>query len=233
MGKKEKEKTEFTLIFEKFLKTYPEFSDISEIARRNSRAMGRPGEGRIWIMGGFVYRPIIKSIYPELKVSEPSQIDIDFLIERGPASQDLYVPKGWDKKITESGYLYLEKEKIRIDLNYLFSFHSIITRHIRPRFKYFFTGTPLDIQSIAYDLTDKNVGVKGQRGIEAIKNKIVRINNLEEAKFEALKRGIGLEDLVIQKAKELDFNYDLTPIYQPPTPKENHGENGQKIPIKE
>ena len=47
----------------------------------------------------------------------------------------------------------------------------------------------MDIQSIAYDLTDKNVGVSGWRGIDAIKRKLVRINNLEEAKFEARNRG--------------------------------------------
>jgi len=207
MQQDKKEKSEFTEIFEQFLKNYPEFSEISEIARRNSRAMGRRGHGRIWIIGGFVYRPIIKSLYGE--IPEPSQVDVDLLIQRGPASQDLFIPKGWSPSITEAGYLYLDKGKIRIDLNYLYSFHSIISRHTKPSFRHFFTGTPMDIQSLAYDLTDKDVGVIGKRGIEAIKNRTVRINNFEEAMFEAQKRGTSIEDLVKQKATELCFSPDL------------------------
>ena len=224
MSQDKKEKSEFTVIFEQFLKNYPEFSEISEIVRRNSRAMGRRGHGKIWIIGGFVYRPIIRHLYGEIygEIPEPSQIDVDFLIQRGPASQDLYIPKGWTPSITEAGYLYLDKGKIRIDLNYLYSFHSITSRHTRPSFRHFFTGTPLDIQSIAYDLTDKNVGVIGKRGIEAIKNRTVRINNFEEAMFEAQKREISIEDLVTQKAKELCFNPNFIPIYKAPTPKESH-----------
>ncbi len=235
MPQDRKEKSEFTEIFEQFLKAYPNFSEISEIARRNSRAMGRGGQSRIWIIGGFVYRPIIRHLYGE--IPEPPQIDIDFLIERGPASQDRYKPKGWDDKITEAGYFYLEKEKMRLDLNYLYSFHSITSRlFARPRFRHFFTGTPMDIQSIAYDLTDKNVGVIGKRGIDAIKARTVRINNFDEANFEAEKRGISIEELVKKKAEELCFSYNLEPIipsggYKPQTKKENHDQktsaNGQ------
>ncbi len=221
-----KEKSEFTEIFEQFLKTYPDFPEISEIARRNSRGMGRRGSGRVWIIGGFIYRPIIKKLYGE--IPELSQIDIDFLIERGPAKEDLYIPKGWEPKITNSGYPYLEKEKIRIDLNYLFSFHSIIRRSLRPRFKHFFTGTPLDIQSIAYDLTDKNIGVIGKHGIDAIKRRIVKVNNLEEAKFEAEKRGTSVEELVTQKAKELGFEADLAQPFSI-KPRESYQEVARRL----
>ncbi|MDP3992078.1 MAG: hypothetical protein Q8P79_01050 [Nanoarchaeota archaeon] len=217
MGKKE----EYTEIFEAFLKGYPEFPEILDIAKRNARGHGKSQHGRIWVIGGFIYRPIIKSIYPELKVSEQSQIDIDFLIERSPPERDLYLPEDWSPKITEYGNLYLVKGNMRIDLNYLRNFHSITRRSLRPRFKHFFTGTPMDIQSIAYDLTDKNIGVIGETGIKAIKRKIVRINNLEEAQYEvenikeALKKEFTIEDLVRQKAKELDFGHDLTQMGNP------------------
>jgi len=200
MTQKEKVKSEFTLVFERFLRESPEFPEVFDIVKRNS-------QGRIWIIGGFVYRNIIRNIYGELPT--PIEIDIDFLIERSSKKRDLYAPSGWDLKITDYGNPYLLRGKTRIDLNYLFSFHSIHARKLRPKFKHFFTGTPMDIQSIAYDLTDKSVGVHGWRGINAIKRKIVRINNLEEAKFEVKNKGISIEDLVSQKAEELNFNYEL------------------------
>lgn len=223
MVKSEREESEFTEIFERFLKDYQEWPEILEIAKKNSYNLGR--EGKIWIIGGFVYRPIIKELHGE--IPEPSQTDIDFLIERGSASEEVYAPKGWDVKRTEAGYFYLEKGNIRIDPNYLYSFHSIISRHTIPEMQHFFPGTPLDIQSIAYDITDRNVGVIGRRGIEAILGKIVRVNNLEEAIFEAEKRKISVEDLVKQKSKELNFGYDLTRIHQIPDINENHKKNGK------
>ena len=180
MIQKEKEKSEFTVVFEKFLKESSEFSEVFDIVKRNS-------QGRIWIIGGFVYRNIIRNIYGEIPT--PPEIDIDFLIEKSSKNRNLYAPEGWDLKITDYGNPYLLRGKTRIDLNYLFSFHSINARKLGQKFKHFFTGTPMDIQSIAYDLTDKNVGVSGWRGIDAIKRKLVRINNLEEAKFEARNRG--------------------------------------------
>ncbi|MDP3992227.1 MAG: hypothetical protein Q8P79_01825 [Nanoarchaeota archaeon] len=221
----------FTEIFEEFLKTHQEFQEVFEIAKRNSRGRGKRQHGRIWVIGGFVYRPIIKSIYPELKVSEPSQIDIDFLIERSPPERDLYLPEDWNPKITEYGNLYLVKDNMRIDLNYLRNFHSIIRRGLKPEFGHFFTGTPMDVQSIAYDLTDKSAGVTGKIGIEAIRDRIVRINNLEEAQYEArnisesLKKDFTIEDLVMQKAKELDFGYDRTQMGNPG----NHPPDGLEV----
>lgn len=207
MGRKE----EYTEAFEQFLKSHQEYEEIFEVAKRNSRGRGRRPHGRVRIIGGFVYRPIISNIYGP--IPEPPEIDIDFLIEKSPAKRDLYIPKGWDPKITDYGNLYLVKGNIRIDLNYLRNFHSIIRRKLEPRFRHFFTGTPIDIQSISYDLTEK-LGVIGEIGIEAIKNKIVRINNLEEAQYQAknvsesLKKDFTVEDLVRQKAKELNFSYD-------------------------
>ena len=206
----------FTGIFEDFLKTHREFQEVFEIAKRNSSGYGRRSHGRIWIIGGFVYRPIIKSLYGE--IPEPLEIDIDFLIERSPKKRDLYLPDEWGPKITDYGNLYLVKGNTRIDLNYLKNFHSIIARRLQPEFGHFFTGTPMGVQAIAYDLTDKSAGVRGKIGIEALRDRIVRVNNLEEASYEAQneserqKKVITVGDLVKEKAKELHFGYDITQI---------------------
>lgn len=211
-----KEKSEFTKMFEQFLENYEDWSEVLDIIRKNSYDIGR--EGRIWIIGGFVYRPIIKALYGGVR--KPFQVDIDFLIERGLASEKIEVPKGWEVKRTEyTGYTYLEKKDgtIRIDPNPLGSFHSIVSvaksMNSAPDFEHFFKATPLNIQAIAYDITtdkDKIIGgVIGEKGIEAIKNRIVKINNLEEAKFEAERRKMSLEDFVKTKAAELNFSWEL------------------------
>ncbi|HKZ33724.1 MAG TPA: hypothetical protein VJ142_00600 [Candidatus Nanoarchaeia archaeon] len=226
-----KKKSQFTEIFEEYLDNFPEWSEISEIARRNSYDMGR--QSRIWIIGGFVYRPIIKTLHRDIR--EPPQIDVDLLIERGTASEEIYAPKGWEIKRTQSGFFYLEKGNVRIDPNYLYSFHSISSVATAmgslPQFRHFFKATPMDIQSIAYDLTNKEVGVIGKRGIESIRNMIVRINYMEEAQFESQKRGLSLEDFVKEKAEELGFSYDLTPIYSAPVPKETNGKTSDNTGI--
>lgn len=198
-----KEKSEFTRIFEKFLKQSPIFPEILGIATRNS-------QGRIWIIGGFVYRPIIRHLYGE--IPEPEIVDIDFMLEKQAEERDLYAPEGWDLKLTDYANPYLVKGKTRIDLNYLRNFHSIITRKLEPEMEHFFTGTPLDIQSIAYDFSEKKV--IGQQGIDAIKRRLVKINNLEEAEYDAQIKKVSLEEFVIKKAKELGFQYDLTLLNQ-------------------
>lgn len=207
MTYKNGELTRYSSILEDFLRDSGEFHEAHDIARRNSR-------GRIWLIGGFLYRNVIKAIYEGIK--GPELIDIDFLMENTTKEKDVYVPSGWNLKVSEhygNNYLMREDGKVRIDLNFLPSFHPIISRKLRPRLIHFFTTTPLDIQSIAYDLTDKKIGITGERGIKAIKRRVVRINNLEEAKFVAREiMGITIEDLVKRKAEELGFKYDTTPM---------------------
>jgi len=203
VAQKERERLEYTEVFEKFLKKYSDFPEIFNIAERNSR-------GKIWIIGGFVYRNIIRNIYGEIR--EPEVIDIDFMLEKQAEGRHLYAREGWDLKLTDYGNPYLVKENTRIDLNYLHNFHSIQARKLSPKFRHFFTGTPLNIQSIAYDFSETKV--IGWRGIDAIKRRLVKINNLEEAKYDAKIKRVGLEEFVIKKAKELGFGYAVMLVNQ-------------------
>ena len=198
-SKYNKERLEFTEIFKKFLKASSEFPEIFDIAQRNS-------QGRIWIIGGFIYRNIIRKIYGE--IPDQKTVDVDFLIEEKPEQGHLYLPEEWHPKMTDYGNLYLTKDNVRIDLNFLFNFHSILARNLRPRISHFFTGTPLNIQSIAYDFSKKEV--TGWLGVNSIRRKTVKVNNSNEARYEAQKRGISIEDLVKEKANELNFNFNLT-----------------------
>lgn len=193
-----------TTLFERSLIDYP-FDDFLRIADKHS-------EGRIWIIGGFVYRNIIKELYKT--PYEKGPIDIDFLVEnhaRKPIRQ-----RGWKHRITNTGDLsFTKRNKYRIDINSLVNFHSITSRNLPQEIQNFYTGTPLDIQSISYDPVKRIV--EGNIGIEAIKNERIEINNILEAQWETnrisekLKRDFSVNDLVRRKADELGFDYILPP----------------------
>ena len=189
-----------TEIFRDYVGGSPEFEDALNIAKKNST-------GKIWVIGSFVYRNIIKEIYRR-RLQRLSEIDIDFLVE-DKSEERMYIPRGWELRMT--GYLnpyFSQKEKkIRVDLNFLPNMHSILTRNLEPILKHFLTGTPLTIQSLAYDCNKKIIF--GNIGKSSIEQRKVKINNLGEAGFEANKRGITLGELVKEKADELKFNYVL------------------------
>jgi len=171
-----------------------------DLAKQNA------GPGKIWVMGGFVYRNVLRTaaVCPTF----PEQLDVDFLIERIPEG-DLVVPEEWSQKITRDyGNLSFSRGDLKIDLNYLQNFRSILVRNLAPTLENFFTGTPLDVQSIVYDPLER--AVQGEIGIRSLLEKSVRINNIQEAKYEAEKKGLTLRELVMRKANEISFGYDLT-----------------------
>lgn len=199
-----------TALFESSLVDYP-FDDFLRIAEKHS-------EGRIWIIGGFVYRNIIKEFYGR-PYEEP--IDIDFLVEEHKTKTKC--PEGWVDGRTTIGDLSFSKgNKYRIDLNGLVNFHSISSNSLSPEIQDFYTYNPLNIQAISYDC-DRMI-VEGEEAIEAIKNQRVEVNYIKEALWEAdrISKKIGkpfsVNDLVRRKADELGFNYTLPPgfDYEPP-----------------
>ena len=198
VSKKEAQR-KFTSAFRKTLKENNEIPEILDIARRNS-------QGRVWIIGGFVYRGIIEKIYGHLPPVQGT--DVDFLLEFNPKGDLVYIPEGWTQKTTGYNNIRLVRGETEIDLNYLGSFHSIQARGFPADIKHFFTGTPLNVQSIAYELTQQQV--IGPEGIKAIRKKFVKINNLKEAEYELQGTGKGIDDLVIEKAAtELNFIPDI------------------------
>lgn len=188
----------FTKIFEDFIIDLPELLESSKIIRRNS-------QGNMWLIGSFLYRNLIERLY-NVKLSELEEIDIDFLVE-GLSEERMYIPKEWELRMTSYGNPFFVKGRYRIDLNYLFNMHSILIRNLEPRIENFLSGNPLTVQSIAYDFSEEKV--IGDIGMDAIENRVVKVNYLLEAEFEAKKRGISIGELVKQKAEELGFDYVL------------------------
>lgn len=191
-----------TALFERSLVDYP-FDEFLDIAKHHS-------EGRIWIIGGFVYRNIIKEHYGTPYEKRP--IDIDFLVEE--YAEDITRPKGWELGSTSVGDLSFSKgDEYEIALNGLVNFHSITSRDFPEEIQSFYSGTPLNIQSISYDCEERVV--EGEFGIDAIERRVIEVNYIKEAQWEAerISKKIGkpfsVNDLIRRKADELRFEYKL------------------------
>lgn len=209
---------DYTRLFRRSLGEYP-FDDFLDVVKKVHP------EGKIWIIGGFVYRNIIEQLskldeFKEFYNAPPekSPVDIDFLLEN-------FVPhiewiRGWEaRRTTSKDLFYLSwDKKYRIDLNELHDFNSITVRNtLRKRegkralpynFDSFLTGTPLNIQSIAYDCEERII--KGRRGIEAIEKRIIKANEEypEVTEYESRRKRISVDTLVRNKVEDLGFFYE-------------------------
>ena len=185
---------DYTESFLRVANTYPEFKEAINIVNANS-------EGNMWLIGGFVCRCIIQDLY---KIPMSKDVDLDFIVEK-PAQ--IKLPLGWEKKENSYGNPKFVGPNYEIDYIPLNSVHSIIRRNLKPTIENFLSGTPLNIQSIIYDVTNNKV--MGDIGIKSIREKFIAVNDIEQAKHRAQKKGVNVSDLVLDIAKQFDF----VPVY--------------------
>jgi len=178
--------------FKVFLKN-PSFQEVLELVKMNS-------EGKIWVIGGYVYKNIASALYS----TSPYEYDIDFIVEK--RKDELAAVLGWDLKINRYGSKnYIRKEN-------KMSFTELgkavrVSGALNPTIDDFLRETPLNIQSIAYDIEQHSL--IGEIGIEALQSKIVKVNNLPQAKFYAHRKENTLEQILQEKAQELGFEVNL------------------------
>lgn len=180
---------DITEVFLKFALQRQEFQEAIDLVKANS-------EGNAWLIGGYVCRGIIQELYG-VPIGD---YDFDFFVE---GAREIRVPDGWEQRINSYGNPKLIGPHYEIDYVPLKSIHSIVRRGLEPTIDNFLTGAPLTIQSIAYDIDNQKV--IGEAGILAIKNREVGINNLEQAKHRAAKKGVILEELVAGVAAQFNF----------------------------
>jgi hypothetical protein len=182
----------FTEVFLRFASQKPEFREAVDLVQQNS-------EGNVWLVGGYVCRGIIQELY-----SIPmGDYDFDFVVEM---EKEIVLPESWKKKVNSYGNPKLVGLDYEIDYIPLNNIHSIQRRGLKPTIENFLSGTPLTIQSIAYDVA--NGEVIGEAGMKAIEMRTVAINNPEQAQHRAQLKGKTIEELVIEIAAQFDF----TPI---------------------
>ncbi|MBI2635324.1 MAG: hypothetical protein HYW79_02155 [Parcubacteria group bacterium] len=177
-----------------FLETVKDESDFYEVLN----ILKKITLGNIWLIGGFVYRNIARGLYG---TSKPS-VDLDFIVEK--VNQNLTFPLGWTNAHNRYGNpKFIRTDGLAVDFVPLNNISSILRRKVEPTIYNFLTGTPLTIQSIAYDV--KNNRVIGSIGIKALQSKTISINDAEQAKIYANKKERAIEEIIQEKAKELGF----------------------------
>jgi hypothetical protein len=183
------ETVDFTSAFLRATVDSPEFRQASTIINACS-------QGRKWLIGGFVFRNIARVLY-----GVPCQgIDLDFIVEE---PQTLACPPSWRVSQNSYGNPKLIGPNFNIDFIPLTNISFIKQRKLSPTFENFLTGTPLTVQSIAYDMVERRV--VGNIGITALSSRTVAINNQEQAELSAQLRGVTVKQLVDRMATSLSF----------------------------
>jgi len=176
--------------FEPYIKD-PVFLEVLDLVKQNSK-------GKIWIIGGFIYRNLASALYG----GEVYNYDIDFIVEE--RNDILKEAVGWQIHTNNYGSQNYVREGNKMSF-------TDIRKAIRvsglknPTIEQFIEETPFNIQSIAYDLEDNKL--IGEKGIEAVLSKTIKINNKEQAEFYAKRKSGDLTEIIKEKAKELNFNY--------------------------
>ena len=159
--------------------------------------------GKIWLVGGFLYKNIASSLYS----SQKSTKDFDLVVEE--AKSNLLLPEGW--KITTNHFdgIKFVNGKKKIDFMPLANLYYIKNNHLSHCINNFLEGGGLNIHCLAYDILGEKV--VGDVGIKALEDKVISAYNLEMLEYGARLYGKTSNEVIRQKAKELGFKAQLIP----------------------
>jgi hypothetical protein len=186
---------DYSQLFTRFVSDSSYFLQAIEIARANSG-------GNIWIIGGFVFRNLAAALYSGVEYHS----DID-LVSDIALNTELRCPIGWSMRKNSYGTPKFERGDYSIDLSSLVGWSSIERRKLRSSITNALSGTPLTVQSIAYDVQRQQI--LGEIGINAVVSRTVAVNNREQAEIYAERKKKPLRQIISEKAQALGF----TPIY--------------------
>lgn len=156
------------------------------------------------MIGGYISRNLANILYGS---GNPEEADYDLIVEH--LNDEIALPKGWECLQNSFGNpkIVHKQSKTEIDLVPLTNIHSIKSRDLSPTIDNFLKGTPLNIQSLCYEIdTAKLVG---EAGIKALETKTISIHNRDAAEHRAKMKSITPEDLATEVAKSFSFKVEL------------------------
>ena len=186
-------------LFQAAVRNDRRFAEAVKIARKNHPSS-------IWLIGGFLYRTLAIELHGSPALAP--EVDFDFLVDAPTAS--LFVPQacqGWEIVRNEYGNPKYRQGSFQIDFVPLPSVAHIIRRKVDPTIRNFLTGTPLTIQSLAYDVLGGQI--TGPIGIKALFGGKIEVNDPASAAFYSLKKKKPISQIIQEKAEELNF----TPVH--------------------
>ena len=173
------------------------FKEALSIVEQNT------ADGRIWLIGGFLYKTLANYLYG---TSKPSK-DFDFIIEC--PNQQIVLPENWRLSKSRFGNSKFAKtdKSLEIDFVPLSRVHGIIKRRIPPSIQNYLSGVPLSIHYLAYET--KSGILEGDVGLASLEQKFVRLHNLEMAEDAARLYNTTVNEMITKKARELGFRAEL------------------------
>lgn len=171
----------------------PRFREAIDIASQNSR-------GRIWLIGGFLYKSLIKTVYG---FDVPAK-DFDFVVENVRGKLDL--PEGWTSRTNRFGNPELNGTA-QIDLIPLGNILYLRKKGLDPTIANYISSVNLNICAMAFDLRNEEIINGG--GIEALEEMVIGVHNLEMAEISAKMYNTGVNEMIRKKAGELHFQARL------------------------
>lgn len=190
----------YSQIVTNYLNTDRGFSEVKEILGNNIK-------GDTWIVGGKVFRPIIKELY-NIPFSE--DFDFDLITENQIDPSIFKLSKGWGITKTGLGEPRIINGSKQIDL--IFLDHSVNPyvgvdlEKLSPieKLNSYFSKVPLNIQMIAFDIRKRKI--IGKDGIAAIEKRELKVNCIEECIQFCKRRKISIRKFLDTKVTGDIFN---------------------------
>jgi len=170
------------------------FREALGIVNANSR-------GKIWLIGGFLYKTLIKKIYG----TDIPYKDFDFIVERGRGKLEL--PEGWSYRINRFGNPELSSEDNCVDLIPLENILYLRKKGIKPSMDNLLASVNFSVFALAFDLREEKVIDGG--GVSALEEKVVRVHNLEAAMLSAEIYRTPINEMLRIRAEELGFTAEF------------------------
>lgn len=176
------------------------FQEAFSIARENS------GKGNMWVIGGLVYRNIVNGLYGK---RGDEVYDFDFIVENPVSFEQIKLPDVWEIIRTGLGEPRFVNGQKQIDLVALDNsinppeLKDLPKMNTEEKLESYFRHVPLNIQALAYDVEKKKV--VGNVGIQAINDKKIQVNNLDECISFCKRRKISIREFINRKINASGF----------------------------
>jgi hypothetical protein len=165
------------------------------------RIVGENSLGKIWLIGGFLYKNIASALYG----SKKSTKDFDLIVEE--AKGDLVLPEGWRRTSNHFNGIKFVNGKKQIDFIPLADFYYIKSKGLNPNIDNFLEGGGLNIHCLAYDILEGRL--LGDAGINSLRERVISAYNLEMLEHGARLYGKTPNDMIKSKSQEMDFEAKL------------------------
>ncbi|MBI2564469.1 hypothetical protein HYV79_00575 [Candidatus Woesearchaeota archaeon] len=182
------ESDELTALFKKIIKVY-DIQKLLDVLSENT-------SGNLYLVGGFVYRSIALKLQGLHMETMP---DLDFVTDKIEIKN---IPADWMLGKNRYGGLKIHTQKFSIDIDEFKHHVNINYLNLPQTIESYLEATPLNIQSIAFDV--KNKKIIGDVGIKSLNDKEIGVSNIKIFDLEREKR----IQKIISKSKDLNF----TPI---------------------